>query len=154
WIQAARRLGSGSAPLPAPRVEGALPRGRRLRLALLAAGVVFLLGVAVAWYFLEQSGVLAMGRYADSERIAVNERHRLAALDQTFPAPASITIDDAGIARYLAVRRAIAPALGAIPTADQILGAEGLGGSLRGIETRSEKRAAFTGGLHQALQSA
>jgi hypothetical protein len=50
------------------------------------------------------------------------------------------------------VRQAIAPALAAIPTAEQILDAKGLGGTLRGIEARSEKRAAFTGALRQALQ--
>ena len=115
WIGAAGRISRGDEKLPAPQVEGAVPRGRRLRLALISAGVAVVAIAVLALLFLSPAlqSMLGMGAIMDQQRQEVMARDALAALDAKAGSPivtaAALSPTDDDVRRYLAVRAAVDP---------------------------------------------
>jgi hypothetical protein len=110
WIRAARGNVRGDQRLPPPQVEGALPRGRRLRLALLAAGAVVALLVAAA--LVAGSGFWSVGKMVSLQREEEAARAELAALDAggagvAPPEAATVAPTAAKVRAYLAVRATV-----------------------------------------------
>jgi len=110
WINAARRLKRGDEPLPKPQVEGAVPPGQRLRLALLAVGGLLLLG-GMAAAFVAFTGVLSWARVADLAEREMKLREQLGALDRDPGAARAATgeLDQDTVTAYLALRRRLDP---------------------------------------------
>jgi hypothetical protein len=115
WLRAVRRLRPGTA-LPRPRVDGAITRSERLRVAFIAASTVlgiFLLGLhlAVTGYF--------TGQIRGATRMMEETEHlraRLDALDRTYRWTRGddlerVELTAADLDRYLRVWHGLEPAL-------------------------------------------
>lgn len=113
WIRAARGISRGDEKLPAPQVEGALPRGRRLRLALVAAAVAIVALIVLFLSFTPLSGVWSVGAIMEQQKEEAVARQALAALDAgAAAAPVAATgfaPTDEDVRRYLAVRATVDP---------------------------------------------
>lgn len=115
WIRAARRGVKGDEKLPAPRVEGGIPRGRRLRLALVTGGAV-IAGAAAVALVLVLPTLVPIGLVAKMQTAEQEARLALTKLDDGAapPATASAALTEADVAAYLAVRAAADPAAAAV----------------------------------------
>ncbi|HET9765695.1 MAG TPA: tetratricopeptide repeat protein [Thermoanaerobaculia bacterium] len=115
WIRAARGISRGDEKLPAPRIEGALPRGRRLRLALVSAGVaVAAVGAVALLVFAPGVGYLtSMGAIMEQQQEELKARAALEALDARAGSTAvnagNFAPTDDDVRRYLAVRATVDP---------------------------------------------
>jgi len=115
WIRAAGRVSRGDEKLPAPQIEGGLARGRRLRLALIAAGVAVVAVAVLGLLFL--SPVLthfwSLSPIMEQQKQEVMARDALAKLDADSKSEpvtvASFAPTDDDVRRYLAVRASVDP---------------------------------------------
>ena len=126
WIRAARGISRGDEKLPAPQVEGALPHGRRLRLALVAAGVAVVALIVLFLLLTPFSGMWSMGAVMDQQKEEAEARAALTALDANGgakPVVADFAPTDGDVQRYLAVRAAVDPVAATYLRAKSTVGA-------------------------------
>ena len=114
WIRAARRgLKGVNEKLPAPRVEGGISRGRRLRLALVTGGTVAAGAAALAAFFVLPT-LVPMGAFMKIQQEEQEARQALAKLEGAEPTAA---LTEADVRAYLAVRAAADPVAAALARA-------------------------------------